>query len=202
LQIAYSAGVTTYKALKVANLIAGDFVVIFGAGGGLGHLAIQYATSMGYRVVAIDKGVDKCDFAIELGAEVAFDCDNDKLIECVKEYTGGKGAHACINCAPSISAIELSPYLLRTRGTIVQVALPPGNFGIDIELLVMKGLTVKGSLVGTREDMREALALAARNKVRASVRVESLDEVSSVVDKLRKGEYNARVVFSEQNGAF
>lgn len=185
------AGVTTYKGIKVADCHPGEWIVISGAGG-LGHLAIQYARAMGLQVAAVDVAEDKLALARSLGASLTVNASVDDPVKFMQDTLGG--AHAVLVTAVSASAFAQSTGMLRRGGTCVLTGLPPGSFPLSIFDTVLRCLTVRGSLVGTRADMKEALAFAAAGKVRPSVEIAGLDEVNTVLDRLREGTLNGRAV--------
>jgi propanol-preferring alcohol dehydrogenase len=155
------AGVTAYKALKVSEARAGDFVTIIGAGGGLGHLAIQYAKAMGLRVIAIDVGDDKMKYCMGLGAEFAVDASKPDAAAQVMKYTKG-GSHVVCCFATNPKAFKLSIDVSRRLGTVVAVGLPAGDFSCPVFDIVLKRVTICGSIVGDRQDMKEAISFASR----------------------------------------
>lgn len=136
------------KALKESGARPGQWVALPGAGGGLGHLAIQYANAMGFRVVAIDTGKEKEDLCMSLGAEVFVDFKTSpNVIEQVKKITDG-GPHAAIIIAASAKPYEDALKMVRTKGTVVAVGLPSNTvIGADVFDTVVRSLTVKGSYV-------------------------------------------------------
>lgn len=185
------AGVTTYKGLKETEAQPGDWMVISGVGG-LGHVAVQYAVAMGYRVIAVDIADDKLHLARALGAEIAL---NAKQVDPVDEVNRLiSGAHAALVTAVSPVAFTQAVGMLRRGGTVSIVGLPPGSFATPIHDVVLKRLTIRGSVVGTRADLTEALEFAARGKVRATFETQPLEEINSVLERLSAGEINGRVV--------
>jgi len=145
------AGVTAYKALKQTNLIVGQWVAIAGAGGGLGHLAIQYAVAMGLRVLAIDTGETKKTLCLSLGAEKWVDFqESAHLIDDVKAATDGLGPHAAVIAAGNVKPFNQAIMYLRSTGTLVCVGVPGGNavLNVPVPLLVAKSLTILGSVIG------------------------------------------------------
>lgn len=166
-----------------------------GAAGGLGHLAIQYAKAMGLRVIALDVGEKKRQFCLSVGAEHAIDISNasDTVVEQVLDYTGG-GAHAVLCVATNHIAFQNSFKMCRPKGTMVCIGLPPGNFDIPIFDLVMHRITIRGSIVGTRQDLSEALDFAARGLVNCSVSTATLSEVNDVLKRIKEGTVEGRVV--------
>ena len=185
------AGVTTYKGLKATGARPGQWIAISGIGG-LGHLAVQYARAMGLHVAAIDVSTDKLELARVCGAEVLIDARDGDVGAAVQKAIGG--AHASLVTAVSTSAFAAGLGVLRRGGTAVLVGLPPGDFPLPIFEVVLKGLTVRGSIVGTRLDVKEALAFAADGAVRATIERASLDRLPDVFERLRKGNVSGRVV--------
>lgn len=185
------AGVTVYKALKVSEARPGQFVVISGVGG-LGHLAVQYAVAMGLRVVAVDISEDKLKLAREHGAEFTVNAADSDPGQAVSDATGG-GAHAVVVTAVHEAAFGQAMDMARRNGTIVFVGLPPGDFPASVFNIVFKGLTIRGSLVGTRQDMREALDLFARGLIHPTVAECGLEDVNDVFERMRQGKIDGRV---------
>ena len=187
------AGVTTYKGLKETEARPGEWVVISGIGG-LGHLAVQYAKAMGLHVAAVDIADEKLALARSLGAEVAVNALTGDAAASIQALTGG--AHGVLITAVSPPAFRQGVGMLRRGGTCVLVGLPPGEFPLPIFEVVLKRLTVRGSIVGTRKDLREALQFAAEGKVRSTVETAPLETVNEVFGRLRRGEIRGRVVLT------
>ncbi|MBB5192783.1 propanol-preferring alcohol dehydrogenase [Silvimonas terrae] len=185
------AGVTTYKGLKETDAKPGDWVAISGIGG-LGHVAVQYAKAMGFKVVAIDHGAEKLALAKELGADLAYDYADKDMVAKVQKDTGG--VHGALVTAVSPAAFKQGIDLLRRGGTISLVGLPPGTFETPIFDVVLKRITVRGSIVGTREDLRESLQFAADGKIKVHYSKARLDDINSIFDKMLAGELLGRVV--------
>ena len=185
------AGVTTYKGLKETECKPGDWVSISGVGG-LGHVAIQYAKAMGFNVVAIDHNEDKLQLARDLGADLAYDYAEPGMVERVHAATGGM--HGALVTAVSASAFKQGIDLLRRGGTIALVGLPPGTFETPIFDVVLKRITVRGSIVGTREDLREALAFAAAGKVKSHYTTAKLEDINQIFADMKEGKLLGRVV--------
>ncbi|PWN50398.1 GroES-like protein [Violaceomyces palustris] len=190
------AGVTVYKALKEAQLTPGQFVAIPGAGGGLGHLAVQYAVAAGYRVIAIDTGNDKRALAEKLGAETFIDFKTTKnLVEEIKQASGGLGPHAAVVAASGAAAYEQALDYIRSRGTLVAVGLPGGtDIKANVFFTVFRSLRIVGSYVGNRQDAVEALDIAARGKVRTSFKTLGLSELPKVYEDMNSGKIAGRIV--------
>ena len=192
------AGVTTYKGLKETECRPGQWVVISGIGG-LGHLGVQYATAMGLRVIAVDVAPDKLALATRLGAEHAIDASHEDAAAVVQRLTGG-GAHGALVTAVSPRAFDASLGMLRSGGTCVLVGLPPGGFETPIFPVVLKRLTIRGSIVGTRADLREALDFAARGAIEVARETRALGEINEVFDAMRAGRITGRVVLDLRGG--
>ena len=186
------AGITTYKGIKETGSKPGDWIAISGVGG-LGHLAIQYAIAMGLKVCAIDVDDRKLDHAKRLGAELAFNAETGNPAAELKAATNG-GAHGVLITAPSLTAFKQGVAMTRKRGTCVLVGLPAGEFPVPLFDVVANCITVRGSFVGTRKDMAEALDFAVEGKVKADLEIQPLSSVNSILDRLKLGEVASRVV--------
>ncbi|MBI1684893.1 zinc-dependent alcohol dehydrogenase [Caulobacter hibisci] len=186
------AGVTCYKGLKETAAKPGDWVAISGAGG-LGHLAIQYGKAMGFRVCAVDIDDGKLAHATRLGADLVFNAQGGGVIEALRDATGG-GAHGVLITAPSLEAFHQGVAMTRKRGTCVLVGLPAGEFPVPLFDVVANCITIRGSFVGTRQDMAEALAFAAAGKVKADIEIQPLSAINDVLDRLKHGQVPSRVV--------
>ena len=192
------AGITSYKGLKVTEARPGEWVAISGIGG-LGHLAVQYAKAMGLQVCAVDVNDDKLMHAKCLGADAVVNASEGDAAEAVKAATGG-GAHGVLITAPSLGAFRQGVAMTRKRGTCVLVGLPPGEFPVPLFDVVANCVTVRGSFVGTRQDMAETLAFAAEGKVHADIELQPLSAVNSVLDRLEHGDVPSRVVLDFGGG--
>ncbi|MEB3766852.1 alcohol dehydrogenase AdhP [Acinetobacter sp. MD2] len=186
------AGVTVYKGLKMTEAKTGDWVAISGIGG-LGHVAIQYAKTMGFNVVAIDVDDSKTDLALKLGADVAINALKSNVKEEVLKATGD-GCHGVLVTAVSPKAFEQAVSIVRRGGTMVLNGLPPGKFDLSIFDMVLDGITVRGSIVGTRLDLKEALDIAARGKVTAHISVEPLENINDIFERMEHGKIDGRIV--------
>ena len=185
------AGVTVYKGLKVTDARPGQWVAISGIGG-LGHVAVQYARAMGLRVVAIDIDDAKLELATRLGAELAVNARTCDVVAEVQMATGG--VHGVLVTAVHPQAFGQAIGLARRGGTIVFNGLPPGDFPAPIFDIVLKGLTIRGSIVGTRQDMVEALDFYARGLIHPTVESVSLDDINEVFGRMERGQIEGRVV--------
>ena len=186
------AGVTTYKGLKETECRPGQWVVISGIGG-LGHLAVQYATAMGLRVIGVDVAPDKLALASRLGAEHVIDASHEDAAAVVQRLTDG-GAHGALVTAVAPRAFDAAIGMLRSGGTCVLVGLPPGGFDTPIFPVVLKRLTIRGSIVGTRADLREALDFAARGEIEVARETRAIEDINAIFDEMRHGRITGRVV--------
>lgn len=186
------AGITTYKGIKETGARPGEWIAISGAGG-LGHLAIQYAKAMGLQVCAIDIDDGKLAHATRLGADLVVNARSGDPAAAVRKGTDG-GAHGVLITAPSLSAFNQGVAMTRKRGTCVLVGLPPGDFPLPLFDVVANCITVRGSFVGTREDMAECLAFAADGKVKADIELQPLSSINQVFERLADGDVPSRVV--------
>ncbi|GAB2665079.1 alcohol dehydrogenase AdhP [Gordonia jinhuaensis] len=187
------AGVTVYKGLKVTDTKPGEWVLISGIGG-LGHIAVQYAIAMGRRVAAVDVDDEKLALAKHHGAEVMVNAATspDAAAE-IQEATGG-GVHGALVTAVNSHAFPQAVGALRRGGTVSLVGLPPEQFPLDIFTTVLFGLTVRGSIVGTRKDMSEALDFFARGKISPTYTMRRLDEINEIFDEMEHGKIEGRIV--------
>jgi propanol-preferring alcohol dehydrogenase len=189
------AGVTVYKGLKMTETKPGQWVVISGIGG-LGHMAVQYAKAMGMNVAAVDIDDAKLDLARRLGAQVTVNARELDPARYLKEQIGG--AHGALVTAVSPRAFEQAMGMTRRGGTIVLNGLPPGDFPLSIFDMVLNGTTVRGSIVGTRQDLQEALDFASEGKVKATVATEQLEHINAVFEQMRAGKIEGRIVIDMQ----
>ncbi len=185
------AGVTVYKGLKMTDTKPGNWVVISGIGG-LGHMAVQYARAMGLNVAAVDVDDRKLDLARRLGAEVTVNAREQDPAAYLKKEIGG--AHGALVTAVSPKAFEQAIGMTRRGGTIALNGLPPGDFPLSIFDMVLNGTTVRGSIVGTRLDLQEALDFAGEGKVKATVSAEPLENINDIFARMHEGGIEGRVV--------
>ncbi|KAK5014688.1 hypothetical protein LTR60_003232 [Cryomyces antarcticus] len=196
------AGVTVYSALRKSEAKSGQFVVILGAGGGLGHLAVQIASrGIGLRVIGIDHG-SKEKLVTDSGAEAFIDHTKGNAEEEVKKLTGGMGAHAVIVLTAANGAYASAMDLLRFGGTLVCVGIPEGD-PLPIakaypQILVAKAQRIVGVAVGDRQEAIETLDLAARGVVKSHFRTAKMDELTSIFEDMFEGKLQGRVVLDLQ----
>ena len=185
------AGVTVYKGLKSTNAKPGDWVVISGIGG-LGHLAVQYAKAMGFHVAAVDVSEDKLALARRLGAKLTVNAKEQDPAAFFQKEIGG--ANAVLVTAVSTHAFAQAIGITRPRGTIALNGLPPGSFPLPIFEVVLKALTVRGSIVGTRLDLAEALSFAGEGLVHATTKAEKLEDINDIFKRMHAGTIDGRIV--------
>lgn len=184
------AGVTVYKGIKETEVRPGQTLVVVGVGG-LGQLAIQYGRAMGLHVIAVDILEDKLSLARDSGAEFTINAAELDPVEEVQKLGGAEGVLAT---AVSPKSISQGVGMLCPGGTMAIVGLPPGNFELPIFETVLQRKTVRGSIVGTRLDLQEALDFAGEGRVASHYTTDSLDNVNAIFDKMRAGTIDGRVV--------
>ncbi len=190
------AGVTVYKGIKETDLKPGEWIAISGVGG-LGHLAVQYAKAMGYHVVGVDIAQDKLDLAKKHGADFVVNGKDPKATEFIKERTKG-GVHGVLVTAVAPVAFEQAIDMLRKRGTISMVGLPPGTINLPIFQMVLNRFTVRGSIVGTRKDLQEAIDFAVEGKVHTTAHKVKLEDVNQVFEDMKQNKLEGRMVIDMQ----
>jgi len=174
----------------------GDYVVIVGAGGGLGHIGVQVATIKGYKVIAIDSGADKEKLCKEMGAVAFIDYAKQDVVQTVKDLTDGEGAHGLICVAGSERAYQQAPQLIRNNGVFVCVGLPPDDFMFPMSPIHIanRGLVIRGSSTGTSAQMDELLQLALQGKITPKIQVYDFEDSPKIIQELQKYEVTGRKV--------
>lgn len=186
------AGVTVYKGLKETDAKPGDTVAIVGIGG-LGHLAVQYAKAMGFHVIAVDISDQKLNLAKECGADETYNALEQDV---VSEIASQGGVQGILVTAVSTKSFADSIGMLARGGTMSMVGLPPGGFEVPIFDLVLARKTIRGSIVGTRNDLAEAIQFAAQGAVRTHFTTDKLDNINGVFDRMRESTIDGRVVLT------
>ena len=176
-------GVTAYKAVKICGATPGQWIIVSGAGGGVGSLGVQYAKAMGYRVLAIDAG--KRDYCLSVGAEAYLDA-TEATVDAVKEIGV---IQAAIVTAGVGRAHQAAMDFLAPFGTLVCVGIPPADQRVSFHPveLVNKGIRIIGSAVGTRQDILEAVDFVSRGVVKPSISIASLSDLTDISTKFDKG---------------
>lgn len=188
------AGVTTYKAVKVSQIQPGQWIGIFGIGG-LGNLALQYAKNVfNAKVVAFDISDDKLNFAKELGADAVVNTKNQDAVEEVNKLTDEKGLDATVITAVAKTPFNQAVDVVKAGARVVAVGLPVEKMDLEIPRLVLDGIEVVGSLVGTRQDLKEAFQFAAEGKVIPKVQTRELEEINDIFEEMEKGTITGRMV--------
>lgn len=191
------AGVTTYKAVKVSGIQPGKWIAIYGMGG-LGNLALQYAKNVfNAKVIAIDVNEAQLQFAKEMGADLIVNSAKEDAAKFIQEKTGG--AHAAVVTAVAKAAFNSAVDAMRAGGRIVAIGLPPDAMSLNIPRLVLDGIQVVGSLVGTREDLAEAFQFAAEGKVVPKVTKRPLEDINTIFTEMVEGKIKGRMVIDFTN---
>lgn len=193
-------GLTAYGAVKKLwkhGVLPGRTIAVIGAAGGLGHYAVQIAQAFGYKVVGIDVGADRLAFIESLGADAAIDANDapDKV------RRGMGGVDGVLVFAARMSGFDLGFEILRRGGVYVAVGIPPASEG-PIQLkpwdFFRMGFTVMYSAVGTVQDMRELVDMAAEGKVKSHIgRTGPMSALSEIFDELEAGAYVGRAVITD-----
>ena len=186
----FCAGVTVHRALKHANISRGQRLAIFGVGG-LGHMAIQLGRALGAEVTAVDISDSKLEMARALGAARTLNAASSDV---VKEFRRSGGAHVALVTSGAKAAYDTAFACLRATGILLVVGLPAEDICFPPIMMAAREVRIKASAVGTREDLREVLALAAEGKIRCEVAARRLEDVNAVLDEMRRGEISGRVV--------
>lgn len=187
------AGVTTYAAIKNARITPGETVAVFGIGG-LGHLAVQYARLVGAKVIAVDVTEEKLELATELGADYVVNAQLTDPVQAIRDL-GGADAVVVLAVAPSV--FHQSFEALNRGGRLVLVSLPAdGTLTVPVFDTVLKGISIIGSIVGTRQDLVEVFTLHAAGRTRVITETRDLEQVNESVDEVLAGTVPARLVFT------
>ena len=186
------AGVTTYKAIKISNVKAGKWIAIYGLGG-LGNLALQYAKNVfNAKVIAIDVNDEQLKLAQQMGADMVINPAKEDAATLIQEKLGG--AHAAVVTAVAKAAFNSAVDAVRAGARIVAVGLPPEAMSLNIPRLVLDGIEVVGSLVGTREDLAEAFQFAAEGKVVPKVAKRPIEDINAIFHEMEQGKITGRMV--------
>ena len=178
--------------MKVSGVRPGQWIAVYGAGG-LGNLGVQYAKKVfGAHVVAIDINDDKLAFAKECGADFTVNAAKEDAAKVIQEKTGG--AHAAVVTAVSAAAFNSAVDCVRAGGRVVAIGLPPESMDLSIPRLVLDGIEVVGSLVGTRKDLEEAFQFGAEGLVVPKVQLRALEEAPDIFQEMRDGKITGRMV--------
>ena len=191
-----------------AEIMLADASDVANIAGSRGHLAVQYAKATGLRICVINIDNRKLAHATRLAANGVSNAHDGKSADsggpadsaaAVRKATDG-GGHGVPNTTLSLSAFQQGVRMTRKRGTCVRVGLQPGEFAVPLFDLVSNCITLRGSFVGTRQDMVEALAFAATGPVQADIELQTLSAINHIFDPLERGEVASRVVLDFMNG--
>jgi len=186
------AGVTVYRALKHAAILPGQRLAVFGIGG-LGHLAVQFGKALGAEVVAIDVTEEKLDLARTFGASATINAATNNVI---KELRSRGGVHVSLVTSAAGASYDTAFNSVRPTGTLLVVGLPADPICFPAIQMAAREIRIKASTVGTRQDVREVLAMAADGNVRCHVASRPLGEANEVLDQLRRGQVSGRLVLA------
>lgn len=191
---------TAFKAVKNAEIKVGDWLVVVGAGGGLGQYAVQTGLAYGARVIGIDSGEHKRELVASFGAGFIDFRQSPDVVTEVKDRTDG-GAHAVIVSAGNSSAFAQAASMLRIGGTMCLNGIPPGGGRIETSVaeIVIKGLKIKGNLVGNLKECLEAVELVRTGLVKPKIYVRPFRDLPAVYEELEKGDIAGRVVLKIGN---
>ena len=188
----FCAGVTVYRALKHANILPGQRLAVFGIGG-LGHLAVQFGQSLGAEVVAVDISDEKLTLARSLGASTTIKAGDRGAI---KQLRNRGGVHLALVTSAARAAYDTAFYCLRPTGVLLVVGLPADPICFLPILMAAGEIRIQASTVGTRQDVREVLAIAAAGKVRCQVAARPLADANEALNELRRGQVSGRLVLN------
>ena len=187
------AGLSMYGAISRAGIRQGEWLVLTGAGGGLGHLGVQIAKEKGLKTIAVDTGLRKKDLCMTLGATAFLDFQTEDIEAGVKKLTNGYGAHAVI-CTSGLATYAQAIQMLRNCGTLVCVGLVTDDLPVSPFVMLNRGLKIVGSSVGTPKHLKELLALAVKGKIEPLVEVRELGELDEALKRLAAFQVEGRVV--------
>jgi propanol-preferring alcohol dehydrogenase len=186
----FCAGVTVYRALKKANIQPGQRLAIFGVGG-LGHLAVQIGREMGAEVTAVDRADEKLEQARKDGAAHAFNASSG---DAPKEIRKLGGAHVVLVASAAKAAYDAAFSCVRGAGTLLVVGLPAEAICFPALSMAGREVRIQASSVGTRDNLRDVLAMAANGKLKCRVAVRPLEDANEVLEELRRGQVSGRIV--------
>ena len=188
----FCAGVTVYRALKQAKVSSGQRLAVFGSGG-LGHIAVQIGRALGAEITAIDISEEKLDLAKSLGASHTFNAASTDVVKGLRRLGG---VHVALVTSAAKAAYDVAFYCVRPSGTLLIVGLPAENICFPPILMAAGEIHMQASAVGTREDLRDVLAMAAAGKVRCQVATRPLAQANEALDQLRHGKISGRIVLT------
>jgi propanol-preferring alcohol dehydrogenase len=186
------AGLTTFNALRAAAVPVNGLVAVQGIGG-LGHLGIQYADRMGYRVAAIARGAEKGQLATDLGATHYID---SAAADPGQALVALGGAAAII--ATAASGASMSPLLagLQPRGRLVVVGASPEPIEVQTSDLIFGGRSMVGSLTGSAIENEDNLAFSLTHQIAPMIEVMAFDDAPEAYERMMSGQARFRVVLA------
>ena len=188
----FCAGVTVYRALKHSMISRGQRLAVFGVGG-LGHIAVQIGRELGVEAIAIDISDEKLALAQSLGASETLNAASSDV---AKELRRKGGVHVALVTSAAKAAYDTAFSCLRPTGTLLAVGLPAENVCFPPILMAAREVRIRASAVGTRQDVREMLAMAAAGRVRCQTKMYPLAHANEVLDELRHGRITGRAVLA------
>ncbi len=187
------AGLTVYRAIKMAGVQAGQRVAVFGAGG-LGHLGIQIVKAMGCQVFALDVSDEKLEFAKSMGADTTINVTTEANVP--KKMRSLGGAHVAIVTSASPAGYEMAVRCLRKGGTMAVVGMANDPFKLSAVSLISGETKIVASAVGTRDDLRELFELVTTSPIRCTIETRPLDGIVEAFADLKKGAVKGRIVLT------
>ncbi|MDZ8110513.1 MAG: NAD(P)-dependent alcohol dehydrogenase [Nostoc sp. DedQUE12a] len=184
------AGITVYSALRHAGMRSGQEIGIIGIGG-LGHLAIQFASRLGNRVTVFTTSDDKAEFATKLGAhDVIITSPEDTLPVPVRKLD--------ILLSTTSQSLNWAAYLnyLNSDGFLSIVGVCPAPLSIPLLPLIIKRRRVMASIVGSRSEMIEMLSIAERFEIKPIVEIFPMRQIGEAIEKIRQNKIRFRAVLS------
>ncbi|MBO0799430.1 MAG: zinc-binding dehydrogenase, partial [Blastocatellia bacterium] len=186
------AGLTVHSALKKSELAPAQKIAVFGVGG-LGHVALQLAKARGAEVIGVDLADDKLELARACGADATVNAATTQAYKDIKKITGG-GVHVALVTSASSAAYESALRSLRRGGTLSVVGMSPDPISVSTVALVAGEYKIVASAVGSRQDLREVLQIAAEGKVACRVETRELPEINEVLGEMKNGRLMGRVI--------
>jgi alcohol dehydrogenase, propanol-preferring len=188
----FCAGVTVYRALKQTKVSSGHRLAVFGIGG-LGHIAVQIGCALGAEITAIDVSEEKLVLAKSLGASHVFHAASTDLVKRLRQKGG---VHVALVTSAAKAAYDMAFHCVRPSGTLLMLGLPAENICFPPILMAAGEIRIEASAVGTRQDLREVLAMAVAGKIRCHVATQPLVQANQVLDQLRHGQVSGRIVLT------
>ncbi|KAH7048360.1 chaperonin 10-like protein [Macrophomina phaseolina] len=197
------AGCTIYKGVRATGLREGEWICLVGAGGGLGHLGIQFAKAIGLRVVGIDAREEGLRLARETGADAVVDArmEKEEVVSEVQRVTGGKGADASVTLTDARGAAALACAVTRVHGLVVQIA-QPDEVAVPFHELIFRDIKIHGSLVCSPDEAREMIKMVSENGISVKTNpFQGLNEIPKLLELAHGGKMAGKgivVVDAEQ----